>query len=173
MAISEPISMIPPPKTPLDLPQEADWSEAEDRLGLKFPMDYREIVGTYGSGGFCRFLWLFNPASKNKYRSINDNLELCAWALHEMAKIGGEEVSFYPCGFGYVPIGVTANGDFVLFRNIEGGGVNYCFNPDREIDLERFSEDLSTILASAVSKLRKIRTFPDNWTECGDLFVVG
>jgi len=60
MAIKQLVKVIPPPKAPLD--NEGNWHAAEIIVGTKFPPDFRDLIGRYGSGAFFRgYLTIYNP----------------------------------------------------------------------------------------------------------------
>lgn len=60
-AIEALVHKVAPPAHPLDVGHS--WADAETRLGIRFPSDYKTIVSKYGHGYF-------------------DPLELAVWNLH-------------------------------------------------------------------------------------------
>src|SRR5262249_7253638 len=61
MAIKELVTLVPPPKDPIDV--TGDWSSAEVVVGAPYPADFKQLIARYGSGRFFfdGHLEVFNP----------------------------------------------------------------------------------------------------------------
>lgn len=61
MAITELVTIVPPPKAPIDA--EGDWVSAEVVVGTLYPTDFKQLIARYGSGRFFfdGHLEVFNP----------------------------------------------------------------------------------------------------------------
>jgi hypothetical protein len=60
-AIARLTALVPPPAEPVETGEAGRWGEVEAALGTALPSDYKALIGTYGSGRFGDFLYLFNP----------------------------------------------------------------------------------------------------------------
>ncbi|MFF1912947.1 SMI1/KNR4 family protein [Streptomyces sp. NPDC058239] len=60
--------LITPPTAPID--GRGDWPAAETAIGARLPADYKWLVGTYGWGEFCDFLYLRTPFGTSEYNGI-------------------------------------------------------------------------------------------------------
>ena len=40
---------------------EKAWHDFEKNIGIIFPKDYKELIGTYGTGGIGDFIWFLTP----------------------------------------------------------------------------------------------------------------
>ncbi|HYH68605.1 MAG TPA: SMI1/KNR4 family protein [Urbifossiella sp.] len=60
MPIKHLLALIAPPPTPVS--NEGDWGAAEIVVGAKYPTDFRDLIGRYGSGAFFQgHLTVYNP----------------------------------------------------------------------------------------------------------------
>ncbi|MER6956275.1 SMI1/KNR4 family protein [Streptomyces sp. NPDC000618] len=60
--------LVTPPTAPIDA--HGDWTAAETALGARLPDDYKWLVGTYGWGEFCDFLYLRTPFGTSEYNGV-------------------------------------------------------------------------------------------------------
>lgn len=85
-----------------------DWTNIEHRLGFQLPLDYRELVDTYGQGSFDRFIWVLQPSS------TNHNLDMVRQRRERLAALRTLRDSGEPTPFGaeeLAPWAITDNGD--------------------------------------------------------------
>lgn len=66
------IQIVPPPEDPLECGDAVAFLEAEEKLSLKLPDDYKELISTYGSGKWQDFWWHFNPFANSPYSNLFD-----------------------------------------------------------------------------------------------------
>jgi hypothetical protein len=59
MPVSELVSLVPPPATPVAA--SGDWNKVEAELKQRLPDDYKEIISIYGAGRFCRMISIASP----------------------------------------------------------------------------------------------------------------
>lgn len=64
------VALTPPPAEPEV--SDIDWDVFQDRLSMRLPTDYKQLVEAYGLGAFGHFLWVNVPMCGNK------NLDLAA-----------------------------------------------------------------------------------------------
>jgi hypothetical protein len=71
MPIKQLLSLIAPPTVPLD--NDGNWRAAEIIVGAKYPADFRELIGRYGSGAFFQgHLTVHNPLTLEGLAWIKD-----------------------------------------------------------------------------------------------------
>jgi hypothetical protein len=59
MPVSDLVSLVPPPATPVAA--IGDWNRVEVELNLELPGDYKEIISIYGAGVLCRLISIPSP----------------------------------------------------------------------------------------------------------------
>ncbi|MFD5413022.1 SMI1/KNR4 family protein [Streptomyces nojiriensis] len=60
--------LVTPPTVPVDA--RGDWTAVENAAGVRLPDDYKRLVGTYGWGEFCDFLYLRTPFGASEHNGI-------------------------------------------------------------------------------------------------------
>ncbi|MFF7753519.1 SMI1/KNR4 family protein [Streptomyces sp. NPDC007971] len=70
---------VPPPADPVDA--QGDWTEAEERLGVRLPADYRLLAAAYGWGEFCDYLYLRTPFGTSPYNVLERYDGLLVWGV--------------------------------------------------------------------------------------------
>ena len=110
---------MPPPTNPVEVPSDKDWINVESQFGFDLPEDYKNFIQAYGSGRICKFMWIFNPVSKNENLNLEDQIKLQLDVLSELQEYG-EVLPFklYPEAGGLLPFGVTDNGDVLFWQTI-------------------------------------------------------
>jgi hypothetical protein len=132
--------LIPPPPNPVDA--TGDWGEVEARLGMRFPADFKQLIGAYGSGEMLGDLQLFNPLTVAGQKRIASELK----TLDDLREGCGFLWPVYPEEDGMLPWGSDSNGNvFCWFAQGEpddwatgqlGHGVD---EPDRDgVDITTF-----------------------------------
>lgn len=111
MSINRLEKLLPPPAEPKETDGH-DWSDFFKNFGVEVPQDYKYFLSVYGTGSIGRFLWVFNPFSKNN--SLNqDAIEASINAYNELHKDFPE---YYPREKGsFIPWGLTDNGDAIVW----------------------------------------------------------
>lgn len=71
--VSELISLLPPPETPLHT--DVDWDAVETDIGLQLPTDYKQIIAIYGNVSICEVIGLVHPHhSEQSWRELQIKL---------------------------------------------------------------------------------------------------
>jgi hypothetical protein len=114
--------VAPPPSIPMETGRPTDWPQVSEELGLILPSDYGELVNTYGSGCFLRFLWPLNPFSEDGTLNLAQQAPLLLWAAQEQRRMEPSAVPFpiHPEPGGLFPWARTERGD-ALYWMTEGG----------------------------------------------------
>lgn len=109
--------LLPPPANPKSHGSDAQWSKFEQELGTSVPSDYREFIGSYGTGAINDFLWILNPFEENE----NINFIAASRYLMDAYSTLKEEYpeyykhSVYPKRGGILPWGFTIDSDSVFW----------------------------------------------------------
>lgn len=109
MIIKKILESMPSPKKEQD---SLDWQEHERKLGIDFPLAYKEFLANYGTGEINEFLWILNPFCDNS----NLNIEKALYfqdAYNEMKELFGEDYSRpkFPEKDSFLTWAVSDNGD--------------------------------------------------------------
>ena len=48
--------ILPVPQNVYNVGNEKKWNNFEKNTGIIFPKDYKELIGTYGTGGIGKFI---------------------------------------------------------------------------------------------------------------------
>jgi hypothetical protein len=111
MPIRELLSVIAPPKKPLD--NLGDWDAAEKIVGAAFPPDFRELIARYGSGAFFRgHLTVYNPLT----------LRGLACMIQDEGVYRASREGLYP-----LPLSVHPDSPGVLPWGRDENGNGYCW----------------------------------------------
>ena len=117
MSIKALSKILPPPKSPVEAPRESQWLAVERHLGTRLPTDYKQLVGTYGTGKIDDFIWLANPFSKS--------MPWFSWVcrtlggLSAVRQSGGKKAvphAIFPEPSGLLPWASSENGNVFYFR---------------------------------------------------------
>jgi hypothetical protein len=117
VSIAELRRLAPAPAWPLGSGDEQRWLLAENKLGLRLPTDYKDLVQTYGSGRFGNFLTVFTPFVSDGYVNLltQDTLALDAYREVRAALPHAAPYPAYPEPGGVLPWAQTDNGDVVYW----------------------------------------------------------
>lgn len=78
-ALARLTQLIPPPPEP----RSKDWDAVEGRLGVVLPIDYKELIRTYGGSHWDDYLFLLEPGCPN------DNYDLIEWEDQQTEALEG------------------------------------------------------------------------------------
>ena len=114
MEFGEITARLSPPILPKEI-DDLSWDAVEGELGVELPAGYKEFVATYGTGSIGKFLWIFNPASKN--RSLNG--EAIRYFQSSYTELKQDFPADYtrptfPALNSFLPWAVTDNGDTLV-----------------------------------------------------------
>ncbi|MBT2401456.1 SMI1/KNR4 family protein [Streptomyces sp. ISL-100] len=71
--------LVPPPSEV----REKDWASAEQELGVGLPLDYKELIHTYGGSNWDDYLYVLEPGCPN------DNYDLIEWEDQQTEALDG------------------------------------------------------------------------------------
>ena len=103
--------LVPPPLYPSHA--YGDWTKVERNLGFELPLDYKQIIETYGYGQFCDDLSLINPFAGKPFAS-NAVAIILQW--QQISDLCADEYAFFPAPGGLLPCAVNINGHFVSWK---------------------------------------------------------
>ncbi|WP_051711572.1 SMI1/KNR4 family protein [Andreprevotia chitinilytica] len=159
------VAIIAPPSNPSELPSEGGWAAVEKRLGVSLPDDYKRFIETYGSGCIGRFLWIFNPFSKNQNLNLERQIVTQAKVLEELQTYG-EVMPFksFPEQEGILPFGITDNGDLLFWRTIgRPDDWSIVVNEARSPEWEDFNLSISEFLTEILKRQLVCNCFPKSF----------
>jgi len=109
------MALCPPPKAPFQTGTPDAWARAERELRTELPLDYKQFIDAYGSGGFLfeSEVGLFSPFESHE----SGNLVSAAFHLGQSP---GLQTTFplfppYPSVPGLLPLGWTWDADQIFW----------------------------------------------------------
>lgn len=175
MTIEALIAAVPPHPRPFEA-FAGPWKVMEDWLGSALPQDYKDFVRIYGSGSFLQFMGIFIPHTRNRYTRLENQIGMVCGSFAELAAESPHP--FWPEPGGFVPLGVTDNGDYLFW--LPKGATPEDWRVvvwDRGgLDLDAFEEfdcDLTDFLAGLASGEITPRAFPDDLLPYEHPFIPG
>lgn len=111
--LQELLQVLRAPISPVEPALAEDLDDAERRLGVRLPADYRAFAEMFGSGSIGGFLHIASPSSRNEYIRLVDSHEAQVEILHELRDSGAEELPYpiHPEPGGLILWAETSNGD--------------------------------------------------------------
>lgn len=103
-----------------------EWALAEQKFGIVFPDDYKDLINTYKTGRFGSYLWLLSPFPDVPGWRNMEAFVPGAWDRLRVTRT--EFPDFYYNG----PLWPDANGLFPWCRDDNGGLI--CWEANREAD---------------------------------------
>ena len=161
MSIEKLIKFVHPPRTS---PAEIDQGELESVVASYGPLpdDYVRLVQEYGAGSFDEFVWIYVPSDYPSTLSLRHQAPKQIDAFGAIPGDSGR--SFWPSQGGLLPVGITDNGDLIAWKT--GGEPNQwtvALVEARGSLYEEFPINLTTFLASVLSKEVRSEIFPDDF----------
>lgn len=155
--------LMPPPPNAIDPPGVKVWSDVEGFLGVSLPSAYKEFLNVYGSGCINEFIWIFNPASKNKNIELLYQIRIRLDALRDL-KFQGECLPYnlYPEVDGAIPFAATDNGDLLFFKPVAKSSYFIVFNEARSPVCEEVNLTWSNFIVHLVSGKINSKILPLN-----------
>src|SRR5262245_33004051 len=155
MAIEELIAVVAPPECPLELGDEDTWRLVERQMKTKFPIDYWDLIRTYGSGLFAfgdhDFVKIYNPFSR---LFESDVLDLCENYLGFREEEGRKAYPYkvHPTKGGIFPLGVDSlESNELYWITARSPDPWRLLLRSAENECEEFDGPLTTFLAKAFS----------------------
>ncbi|MFF3861265.1 SMI1/KNR4 family protein [Streptomyces sp. NPDC002209] len=134
-------------------PRQKDWGEAERRLGVELPADYKDLIHTYGGSNWDDYLYVLEPGCPN------ENYDLIEWAAHQAEDLEGLwEIEREPAeleleGARVIPWATTDNGEclyWLVRPGLEPDRWTVMVNEARGDRWEHFSVSCTQFLASSL-----------------------
>jgi hypothetical protein len=126
MSLQQLLSTAPPPENPNETGSSKAWEKIDQRLGVKLPKDYKNLINHYGTGSFNDSITLFNPFAGNESLNLFHALETHHKAT-QMAQLvvdsnwtAIQPFELYPAHHGLLPWGSTENFEKNLFWKVDG-----------------------------------------------------
>lgn len=106
------------PQIVYNVGNEKAWHDFEKNIGIVFPKDYKDLIGTYGTGGIGNFIWFLTPFEEddniNFLKKMNAMLE--AYRISKSHFPNYFIHNIYPEKDGLLPWGYTDNGDELYWK---------------------------------------------------------
>jgi hypothetical protein len=172
MAIDDLMRVMPPPAAP----KEADdtrWHEVEKQIGTALPNDFKQFIGTYGSGRINDFIWMLNPFSHRKNINLIEQQSRQLNALRTLINDFGERCPYalFPEPGGLLPCGFTDDGDIIHWLT---SGVpsewGVIVNDSRGPQYAKYDLSLTEFLFRIVDRIEVCPIFPRGFPIGGPRF---
>lgn len=153
-----------PPELPIEN-HGSLWPEVEHELEARLPHDYKTFIDSYGTGKINSFILIFNPFSTNQYVNLKDQAHRQLDALRTLIK-GGESCPYplFPEPGGLLPVGITDNGDVIHWLTKGSSDAwSVVVNDSRSPEYEEFDCDLTSFLASILTRDIRSKIFPESF----------
>ncbi len=157
-------TLIPPPINPQEQPSERQWAEVESRW-CSLPSDYRSFINAYGSGCIDDFIWIFNPSAANEYINFSSQVKKQLEVLKEVNATECElQLVLYPEPAGWLPVGITDNGDLIAWETI-GTPDEWVVGvlPARSSPVLRFELNITSFLYNLLARNITCQAFPSDF----------
>ena len=165
VSIEKLLSVRKPPVKPVEAGPLSEWTKIEEDIGTPLPIDYKQYISVFGTGGFSKadfsFLFPFNPFSK-RY-TLQECQEGILW-VYEECRLSSPEICIFnafPEKNGLLPWGQTHNGN-ALFWLTKGPpdfwDVVVC--DGRYNEYEKYNLTMTGFLAGWLSGEIEIDVFP-------------
>jgi hypothetical protein len=155
MSLQDLAQVMSPPSAPVETGSPDEWPSIEQTIGTPLPADYKHYINTYGTGSIGRFLWPYNPFSRDEYLNLIPRNEADLDALRQLKeRFGEEEVPYpiYPEPGGLLSWAISNNGD-VLYWLTQGDpdAWHVVVNEARGPWYERFEQCATSFLTNLIS----------------------
>jgi len=108
-----------PRLTPPRAPESAtgDWAAVETELGTTLPVDYKALIGLYGSGAFIDFLGLYNPFDVRKTVALAPNIHSMGEANRTILALSPDYLPHppFPAPGGLLPFASTSSAHYLYW----------------------------------------------------------
>lgn len=160
MALQTLVKIIAPPRQPKGVGTLDQWKQTESELGFEFPPDFKNLIFTYGDGGFAEFLWTYNPFLPD-YRNT---ISMVVSAYRELIKARPRPKSIvyalYPDEGGIFPWGRTDNGDTFYWQFCGSKNLRTILYDGRHSEHEVFDLDCTDFLACILANTLRTKILP-------------
>lgn len=144
---------------------ERNWKDAEKKIGIKLPSDYKNFIDKYGTGGLDNFLWVLTPFDEGYINLIKrSEIILCAYEESKTQSDDGFVHDVYPNKDGIFPWGYTDNGDELYWKtNEDSGKWDIVVYPSRESFGYVYKMSLTEFLYKLIVKELICSAFPNDF----------
>ena len=143
-----------------------DWSAVLQQLRTDLPADYKEFVDLYGAGCAGRFIWVYDPFTKNRNINLVEQVRCRGEILRGIRQRHPSEVPFpvFPEVGGFLPWGTSDNGDAVGWVT-EGAPNDWASMvvAARDSRTFRFQERMTAFLARLLTRQVTCPIFPPDF----------
>ncbi|MBC2373031.1 SMI1/KNR4 family protein [Listeria booriae] len=163
-------TILSPPVKAVNSGSNIEWKDAEKKLGVEFPPDYKEFISTFGTGVIDDFLWIYNPFTDNKNVNIfvqmkGNNAAYCT--LKEEFP-DDYPYSVFPEIGGLLPLGVTDNGDVLNWITTPGKWTILVYGGSGNFEYQgTITEFIFDVLSQNINCI----VFPDDFPETNPKFI--
>ncbi len=119
MALDELIAVLPPPLQQREPGSVRQWEDVQRRSGIIFPSDYKDYIGTYGTGVVGAYIYPYNPfAAVTGINLLDQWPRMVDLYRHYRDKIGPRACPYplYPEPGGLLPWAFTDQEDMLFWR---------------------------------------------------------
>lgn len=178
MSLEKLKTILPVPDKIYGAGDTSQWKEAEERLGVKFPSDYKKFLSVYGTGGvgaIYGFIWIYSPftSNENLHFFIRSKEANNAYSTLKQSFPNDFPRNLFPEKGGLLPWGVTDNGD----------GLNWLTSDDPEewsIVVDdgygnscEYKNSLTEFLYEILSGISTCPLFPDDFLDSELQYIAG
>jgi hypothetical protein len=116
--------LVPQPTQPLC--PSGNWGAVEDQIGFRFPADYKEFIGVYGTGSLQSFLHVWNYLDFSGGKDPREVIRQIT-SEYEYDRAAGYEIEFeaYPTPGCLIPFVSTDDGNYLSWRTT-GDPEDWC-----------------------------------------------
>ena len=140
------------------------WEDAEKKIGIIFPMDYKRFIDSYGECAINEFLWILSPFSENENLNSIEKYKAMKDAYKSMQNEFSDEFpfDFYNGKTGLFPWGITDNGD-ELFWDFTGDIIELVVYESRYGSNMSYEMNMGEFLYKLLRKEIVCPIFPDDF----------
>lgn len=158
MSLNKLTSILPPP---MDV---CDNKFLQENVGL--PSDYLEFIKLYGTGIIADFITIYNYASSVDDYNLLIQKDLILGDLQFLLDDDPKYYKYilYPNKDGLYPLGVTENGDYILWKtneNISDWKIAIIASRSPEVEFTEYN--LTDFLVNTLTKKIVINAFPSSF----------
>jgi len=145
------VELVGRPPSPIDAgaADAAEWGCVEQRLGLRLPPDFKQVLSVFGTCTWASFLHLLTPFTSNENLQLERGAPRALGAAHCVRRQYPEDIPFalYPESGGLFPWGITDNGD-TLYWLTQGPSGRWptVILQARDPESERHNLQMSTLI---------------------------
>ncbi|UQN10717.1 SMI1/KNR4 family protein [Deinococcus sp. QL22] len=144
--IADLVSELPPPRTPVNAPSDAEVEKVEEKYGIKFPDDFKDFMKVYGSGIIYDTFIIFNVGSPDYVSEID--LSSGFYINHANNWPKEYHLKLWPQAPGIFPMGRSTQGHTLFWLVTVSGEISGFVIFDPKSPTYMYYEYLFTIFIS-------------------------